>query len=65
MNYLYVDSVKSPGGTRKRVAPEDITHPIPDLTGYITEGQVRLSGKTSRKGGLLLMAEIWLSSLSI
>lgn len=28
----------------------DITHPIPDLTGYITEGQIVLSGDIHRKG---------------
>ncbi|MBW6451154.1 MAG: V-type ATP synthase subunit B [DPANN group archaeon] len=28
----------------------DITHPIPDLTGYITEGQIILSNALSRKG---------------
>jgi V/A-type H+/Na+-transporting ATPase subunit B len=30
-----------PGGDR--------THPIPDLTGYITEGQIQLSGELNRK----------------
>ena len=29
---------------------EDITHPIPDLTGYITEGQIILSRELYRKG---------------
>ena len=29
---------------------EDKTHPIPDLTGYITEGQVILSRELLRKG---------------
>lgn len=29
---------------------DDITHPIPDLTGYITEGQVILSRDLHRKG---------------
>jgi V/A-type H+-transporting ATPase subunit B len=29
---------------------DDITHPIPDLTGYITEGQIVLSRKLHRKG---------------
>lgn len=29
---------------------EDITHPIPDLTGYITEGQVVLSRELQRRG---------------
>ena len=29
---------------------DDITHPIPDLTGYITEGQIVLSRQLHRKG---------------
>ena len=29
---------------------DDITHPIPDLTGYITEGQIFLSRQLHRKG---------------
>ncbi|HET8723625.1 MAG TPA: V-type ATP synthase subunit B [Anaeromyxobacteraceae bacterium] len=29
---------------------DDITHPVPDLTGYITEGQVVLSRDLDRKG---------------
>ncbi len=29
---------------------DDITHPIPDLTGYITEGQILLSRELHRKG---------------
>lgn len=29
---------------------DDITHPVPDLTGYITEGQVVLSQELSRQG---------------
>ncbi len=29
---------------------DDVTHPIPDLTGYITEGQVFLSRELSNKG---------------
>lgn len=29
---------------------DDITHPIPDLTGYITEGQILLSRDLHRKG---------------
>ena len=29
---------------------DDKTHPIPDLTGYITEGQVLLSRSLYRKG---------------
>ncbi|MFF3518116.1 V-type ATP synthase subunit B [Streptomyces sp. NPDC002573] len=28
----------------------DITHPVPDLTGYITEGQIVLSGETHAHG---------------
>jgi V/A-type H+-transporting ATPase subunit B len=31
---------------------DDITHPIPDLTGYITEGQIILSREMYRKGYL-------------
>jgi V/A-type H+-transporting ATPase subunit B len=29
---------------------DDLTHPIPDLSGYITEGQVVLSRDLDRKG---------------
>ncbi len=29
---------------------DDITHPIPDLTGYITEGQIVLARELHRKG---------------
>jgi V/A-type H+-transporting ATPase subunit B len=29
---------------------DDITHPIPDLAGYITEGQIVLSRELNRKG---------------
>ena len=29
---------------------DDITHPIPDLTGYITEGQIVLGRELHRKG---------------
>ena len=29
---------------------DDVTHPIPDLTGYITEGQIILSRQLHRKG---------------
>jgi V/A-type H+-transporting ATPase subunit B len=29
---------------------DDLTHPIPDLTGYITEGQIVLSRDLDRKG---------------
>ena len=31
---------------------DDITHPIPDLTGYITEGQIVLSPGTASEGHL-------------
>ncbi|MCK5020195.1 MAG: V-type ATP synthase subunit B, partial [Candidatus Peribacteraceae bacterium] len=29
---------------------DDVTHPIPDLTGYITEGQIRLDRSLHQKG---------------
>ncbi len=29
---------------------DDVTHPIPDLTGYITEGQIVLSRELDRRG---------------
>merc|ERR1712146_198224 len=29
---------------------DDITHPIPDLTGYITEGQIAISRKLHMRG---------------
>jgi V/A-type H+-transporting ATPase subunit B len=32
------------------MAGDDITHPVPDLTGYITEGQIVLSRDLHRKG---------------
>lgn len=32
------------------VPDDDITHPVPDLTGYITEGQIVLSRDLHRKG---------------
>lgn len=31
---------------------DDVTHPIPDLTGYITEGQIRLDRSLFQKGAL-------------
>ena len=31
---------------------DDITHPIPDLTGYITEGQIVLDRQLQRPGNL-------------
>ena len=37
---------------------DDKTHPIPDLTGYITEGQIILSRELYRKGILPPVDEI-------
>lgn len=62
--YLYTDlaTIYERAGKKKGVdgsitmipiltMPEgDITHPIPDLTGYITEGQIILSSDLNRKG---------------
>jgi V/A-type H+-transporting ATPase subunit B len=62
--YLYTDlatlyeragKVKGKKGTITQLPilsmpDEDITHPIPDLTGYITEGQIVLSSDLHRKG---------------
>jgi V/A-type H+-transporting ATPase subunit B len=62
--YLYTDfaSLYERAGRKRRVVgsitmipiltmPEDDkTHPIPDLTGYITEGQIILSRELHRKG---------------
>lgn len=62
--YLYTDlatlyeragKVKGKGGSITQIPiltmPEDdITHPIPDLTGYITEGQIVLSRELHAKG---------------
>lgn len=39
---------------------DDITHPIPDLTGYITEGQIVLSRNLERKG-IYLPIDVFLS----
>ena len=41
---------------------DDVTHPIPDVTGYITEGQIVLSRELDRRGidppiDVLLLAE--------
>jgi len=33
---------------------DDITHPVPDLTGYITEGQIVLD-RTSNQTGVILL----------
>lgn len=32
------------------MSPPDITHPIPDLTGYITEGQIFIDRQLYNKG---------------
>ena len=61
--YLYTDlasiyeragSIKGRKGTVTQLPmlsmpDDDITHPIPDLTGYITEGQIVLSRELNRK----------------
>ncbi len=62
--YMYTDlatiyeragRVKNKKGTITQIPiltmpDDDITHPIPDLTGYITEGQIVLSRELHRKG---------------
>ncbi|ABR55658.1 V-type ATP synthase subunit B [Methanococcus aeolicus] len=62
--YMYTDlatlyeragRVKGKSGTVTQIPiltmpHDDITHPIPDLTGYITEGQIVLSRELNRKG---------------
>lgn len=62
--YLYTDlaSIYERAGRKKNkpgsitlipilsMPEDDITHPIPDLTGYITEGQIILSRDLYRKG---------------
>ena len=62
--YMYTDlaSLFERAGVRRRPAgsvtqlpiltmpTDDITHPIPDLTGYITEGQVVLCRELQRRG---------------
>lgn len=62
--YLYTDlstiyeragRIKGRGGSITQIPiltmpEEDITHPIPDLTGYITEGQIILSRDLYKKG---------------
>ena len=45
--YLYTDFTMIPILT---MPEDDKTHPIPDLTGYITEGQIILSRELYRKG---------------
>ena len=46
---------------------DDITHPIPDLTGYITEGQIYLDRQVSerRRGGGRLMKTIIIITTSL
>ena len=44
---------------------EDKTHPIPDLTGYITEGQIILSRDLYRKGIMPPIAVLPSLSLSL
>ncbi len=62
--YMYTDlatlyeragRIKGVGGSVTQIPiltmpDDDITHPIPDLTGYITEGQIVLSRELHRKG---------------
>jgi len=62
--YMYTDlasvyeragRIQGRGGTITQIPilsmpDDDITHPIPDLTGYITEGQIVLSRDLHRKG---------------
>src|SRR3989344_2477903 len=62
--YMYTDlaqiyeragMIKGKKGSVKQIpiltmVGDDITHPIPDLTGYITEGQIVLSRELHRKG---------------
>ncbi len=54
-NYERAGRVKGRKGTVTQIPiltmpDDDITHPIPDLTGYITEGQIVLSRELHRKG---------------
>ena len=37
---------------------EDITHPIPDLTGYITEGQVYIDRQLQNR-------QVWLKNITL
>ncbi len=62
--YMYTDlasiferagKIKNKGGSITQLPiltmpGDDITHPIPDLTGYITEGQIVLSRELEKKG---------------
>lgn len=54
MNYERAGRIKGKKGTITQIPiltmpGDDITHPIPDLTGYITEGQIVLSRQLHRK----------------
>jgi len=55
MNYERAGRIHGKNGTVTQIPiltmpDDDITHPIPDLTGYITEGQIVLSRQLHRKG---------------
>ncbi|ODS43116.1 MAG: V-type ATP synthase subunit B [Candidatus Altiarchaeales archaeon IMC4] len=55
MSYERAGRVKGKKGTITQIPiltmpDDDITHPIPDLTGYITEGQIVLGRALHRKG---------------
>ena len=44
------DALVARFAAQTRAPDDDITHPIPDLTGYITEGQIVLWRDLDRKG---------------
>ncbi len=55
MNYERAGRIKGKKGSITQLPiltmpSDDITHPVPDLTGYITEGQIVLSRELHRKG---------------
>jgi V/A-type H+-transporting ATPase subunit B len=55
MIYERAGRIRGRGGTITQIPiltmpDDDITHPIPDLTGYITEGQIVLSRELHHKG---------------
>ncbi len=55
MNYERAGRIKGKSGSITQIPiltmpGDDITHPIPDLTGYITEGQIVLTRRLYRKG---------------
>lgn len=55
MNYERAGRIKGRKGSITQLPiltmpSDDITHPVPDLTGYITEGQIVLSRELHRKG---------------